>query len=180
MASGSTFTVTSSPSFRGKLGRYEKANKELVEGKRDMMRDLGRRMVVLMKDEAPQGKTGKFKAGIRFRTHASGDTVGFKVTVPEPLHTFIVKGTKPHKIMAKRAGALYFFFGKIGMFTVVPKGGGFKTHVRGGKLWVGKGYVSHPGTKANDYQERALNRFAPEYKAGLNRISSRWVDTVTS
>jgi hypothetical protein len=80
--------------------------------------------------------------------------------MPQPLGTFIVRGTKPHIIRAKHAKALYFFWGKVGAFTIVPKSGGFKTHWGAdGKLRIGKGHVNHPGTKPNDFIERGHDKW---------------------
>ena len=51
--------VTARPPFRDIKGRFAKATRDLEENKRNMMRGLGRRYVVLERDEAPE-KTGKF------------------------------------------------------------------------------------------------------------------------
>lgn len=174
----SVFTYTAKPPFRDLKGRFAKADKGLLEDRREMVRVLGRRYVAFAQEEAPK-KKGDFARGIFYRTFNKGDTVGFNTYMPQPLGKFIVGGTKPHPIAARNKGALYFFWPKVGMFTVVPKGGGFRTHVSGSKLWVGKGYVSHPGTKPNDFTERAYNRWLPEAEPALRQISRRWVATVT-
>jgi hypothetical protein len=100
--------------------------------------------------------------------------------MPEPLATFIIEGTKAHQIAAKQANALFFYWPKIGRNVMVPKGGGFKTHLRGNTLWVGKGHVDHPGTKANPFPTRAMARWMPEARRELARISLRWAQDVTS
>jgi hypothetical protein len=61
------------------------------------------------------------------------------------------------------------------MFAVVPKSGGFKTHVSGGKLWIGKGYVSHPGTQPNEYNFRAYDRWKPEARPRLRQLALRYI-----
>lgn len=179
---GVAFEIYAKPSFRDTKGRWTEAHEELLEEYRNGMRVLGRQLKSLMQSEAPTGKTGKFKRGIRFRTFSqagsgrgSGAKLGFKITMPQPLGTWIIKGTKPHIIRAKVAKALYFYWGKVGAYTVVPKAGGFKTHFAGGKLWIGKGYVNHPGTKANPFDQRAYDRWWPGAKAFFARISRSFV-----
>lgn len=173
-------SITAKPSFRNVLGQFTEANDELLDDKRDMMRRLGQKWVKFMRDEAPKGKTGKFAKSIRFTTKKSGDTITLDGTMPQPLGTFITEGTKPHIIAARNAGALRFFWPKVGMITIVPKGGGFKTHVRNGTLLVGKGFVNHPGTKPNPFNARAFAKWKPQATIELNRITVNWRRNATS
>lgn len=75
---------------------------------------------------------------------------------------FVHDGTAPHTIQAKHAKALAFNWkAKGGIRVVVPKGGGKgRTGIRKGKkgayLFVAKGFVRHPGTKARPWLHRAL------------------------
>lgn len=78
---------------------------------------------------------------------------------------FVHEGTKPHKIKAKDAGALRFYWPKVGAVTVVPK----KTKVgrwsgylgKDKKIFlIGKGYVDHPGTKGRPFLRTALREQA--------------------
>jgi len=176
--SGVAFEIKSIPTFRELNGRFARAEKELLNARRDEMRAGGSRFVQLAREEAPR-KTGKFAEGIRFRTFQEAAALGFKVTTPQPLGKFIIGGTKRHRISAKNAGALRFFWPKVGMMVMVPKGGGFKTHVSGGTLWIGKGYVMHPGTKPNKFIGRAYRRWLPGARAMLARISTRFVKAFT-
>jgi hypothetical protein len=169
--------LTFKPPFRDIAGRFAKANQQLLEDRREMVRTLGRRYVELAKEEAPK-KSGEFAKGHLFRTFIQGDRIGFNAYSPQPLGTFIIRGTATHHIAANAASALYFFWPKVGMFTVVPKSGGFATHVSDGKLWVGKGYVSHPGTKPNEYTRRAYDRWKPEARPALRQIALRYVATI--
>jgi len=171
------FRFESRPTFRDLAGRFTKAHEQLLADFRDEMRGLGQKFVTFARNEAPK-KTGKFARGIRYETFASKGGVGFRLKTPQPLGTFIVKGTKAHIIRAKEASALYFHWDKVGMYTVVPKRGGFRTHASGGKLWVGKGYVNHPGTKPNDFLDRAYRQWQPESRLALNRISTRFTTTI--
>ena len=167
-------TLTIKPPFRDIKGRFAKAEKGLLDDRREMVRTLGRRYVGLAKQEAPK-RTGRFASKLIYRTFQRGNVLGFNAYSPEPLGTFIRRGTSPHIIAARSAGALYFYWPKVGMFTVVPKAGGFKTHVAGGKLWIGKGFVNHPGTKENDYQVRAYDQWKPEARPALRQISLRYI-----
>jgi len=181
--------IKSIPPLRNLKGRFETAHKQLLEDHRDMMRVQGRRMKELAQDEAPVGKTGKFKAGIRFRTFAKGAQVGFTVSTPSPLGDYISEGTRPHIIRAKEKKALYFFWPKFGGYVVVPRRPSGPTRVvssysayGGGRkdtLWIGKGYVNHPGTKPNPYLSRAFRRWLPGARADLSKASTRYVRTIT-
>ncbi len=173
----STSSVTFNPPLRDVRGRFARADKILLEEKRKSARLLGRRWVEIARDEAPS-KTGKFRESIRFRTFVKPKEVGFTTSSAQPLGTFITLGTKPHRIAARKAKALVFFWGKVGKYTIVPKGGGFKTHVSGGKLWIGKGYVNHPGTKPNNYIERTYIRWERELNKEIARMSRSFIKTI--
>lgn len=170
-------SITIRPPFRDLKGRFVKAEKGLLEDRREMLRNLGRRYVELAKKEAPK-RTGNFAAGIFYRTYEMGKNLEMRAYSPEPLGTFIRRGTDPHQIAARNKGALYFYWPKVGMFTVVPKAGGFKTHVADNKLWIGKGYVDHPGTKANNYNERAYDQWKPEGRPALRQIALRYIAVI--
>ncbi len=167
------------PSFRDVKGKFAKADDELLRDKRDMMRDLGRVGVRLLKDEAPK-KSGESANKIGFRTSQQGEVIDLAFTIPPPLKPFVIEGTKPHEIAARNAGALRFFWPKIGMMVMVPKGGGFKTHERDGTLWIGKGHVNHPGTKANPFNQRAYKIFRPIAAKRLAQIAVNWRENATS
>ena len=151
--------VVARPPFRDIRGRFAKATRDLEESKRTMMRGLGRRYVVLARDEAPE-KTGAFKKGIRFRTFMRGDRVGFTVSTPQPLGKWIIEGTKPHEITPKGPGyPLRFFWEKLGKVVYTY-------------------HVNHPGTKPNPFTQRALDRWIPESRRQLNRIARDWAADV--
>lgn len=177
-----TSSVTFKPTIRNLRGQFAKATKKLVENQRKASRVLARRWVRIAKEEAPKGKGktanrvhGDFRKSIKFNEFTKGAQVGFSSESEQPLGTFITHGTRPHKIRARKKGALYFYFGKVRMWTVVPKKGGFKTHVADKKLWVGKGYVKHPGTKANDYVTRAYVRWQKEMEKEIEAVADRFV-----
>lgn len=95
------------------------------------------------KVEAPEGKTGALRAGIRLQQ--SRDTrgrwaSGWEVISNAPHTLFVIKGTRPHKIVGKPL--LAFFWPVVGRNVVFR-------------------HVNHPGTKANDFLSRALRKGKP-------------------
>lgn len=92
------------------------------------------------KSEAPVGKTGDLRAGIK--TTQSRDvggrySTGYDVTSNAAYSLYVIKGTRPHKIVGNPF--LAFFWPKMGANVV------FRS-------------VNHPGTKANNFLGRALRR----------------------
>lgn len=178
-----TSSIIFKPTIRDLRGRFAKANKRLVENRRKATRVLARRWVKIAREEAPLGSGrnkkrahGTFRRSIGFTEFTQKGEVGFSSQSEQPLGTFITHGTRPHKIYAKRRnGALYFFWGKIGKFVVVPRRGGFKNHVSDGKLWIGKGFVKHPGTKPNPYIERAYKRWYKEMDKEILAVADKFV-----
>jgi hypothetical protein len=169
------------PSFRAiKDTKFAKANEELLRVRRKEMRQLGREYVRFERVEAPEGKTGKFKRGLGFKTFQRGETIVMTAHMPQPLGRFITEGTKAHWIQAKNKKALFFMWPKFGGPVVVPKKGGFKTHVRKGTLWIGKGGVDHPGTEANPFHKRAYRRWRPGARKALRRMTVAWQEGFTS
>ncbi|RJX17540.1 MAG: hypothetical protein C4575_12925 [Desulforudis sp.] len=159
----SLISVTSKPPFRDILGRFTKADKGLLEDKREGMRNLGRRWVAIAREEAPLGKTGKFRKSIGYRTNQSGQTVGFSTFSAKPLGRWIIEGTPAHGIWTRRAfGVLRFFWEK-----------GFN----GPGIYFFRS-VTHPGTKPNPFHERATDRWMPEADVELRRISRKYVMAV--
>jgi len=151
------FRLTSKPTFRDLRGRFTKANEQLLQDRRQLVRDQGKRFVKLAIDEAPE-RTGKFKKSIRYKTFVEGNGVGFTVTTKQPLGTFIVRGTKAHVIPARRAPALRFWWDK---------------GPRGPDIYYFKS-VNHPGTKPNKFISRAYRRWIPGARSDLRRISTRF------
>jgi hypothetical protein len=85
------------------------------------------------------------------------DTVSDHVTTAGyPVGLGLEVGTKPHRIYPRPGGALAFFWDKIGKTAIVPSDPG-PTYETGDHLVIGKGYVDHPGTKAQPYLRPALD-----------------------
>lgn len=111
--------------------------------------DVSRRMVAIAQQNAPV-KTGHLRANIKpapfvmtgpFKGEG-GVEIDKRVV---PYAGFVMYGTRPHVIRARRARALRFFWPKIGRVVF------FKS-------------VNHPGTKANRFLERAMNQAARELR----------------
>lgn len=172
-------SITVRPSYRDIRGRFVKADEQVLTEKREAARVLGREWKRLMRQEAPK-KTGRFADGIGFRTKQTGEEITMEGFMPQPLGSYITEGTKAHIIAARNAGALRFFWPKVGMLTFVPKNGGFPTHVNAnGDLIIGKGFVNHPGTKPNKFNERAFDKWYPSARVELNRIAVNWRENAT-
>ena len=162
--------ITINPTIRDQRGRFAKANAGLLEDYRDTMRFHGRRFVKIAKEEAPE-RTGKFSGNIRFRTFVEGRTIGFTVSSPQPLSTFIQKGTVEHPIAAEgftfrggsvRPRVLAFFW---------PSG------PRGAMTYFFRS-VTHRGTKANPFMGRAMRRWIPGARRGMREIGKNWIRTL--
>jgi hypothetical protein len=150
---------------------------QLSQEARPLVRALGTKYVEYAREEAPR-RSGRFSESISFQEFSDGQSFGFHGLSAKPIGHFIILGTKPHKIAPRNANALYFFWTKVGVYTVVPKGGGFKTHMAGGKLWIGKGFVQHPGTQPNPFPARALERLKADVDKLLQAIADRWVQII--
>lgn len=164
------------PQFLGISDRFVKAFDALNEEKQESVKRLGARWVQLAQAEAPK-RTGAFASGIDYKPFREEATYGFAGYSPQPLGNFIKFGTKPHPIAPRNADALKFYWQRTGLYTIVPKGGGFKTHRVGSTLYIGKGRVDHPGTQANPYHERAYEMFLPLVQEEAKRVSKRFVIT---
>lgn len=157
MARGAVEVNIGNP-LRDLKGRFAKANSKLLQIRREMLRPEAKRLVGLVKQEAPK-KSGEFAKGISYRTFASGNATGFMVTTPQPLGRFLIEGTRPHSIIAKRASVLAFFWPNG------PEGSGTYFYRS----------VHHPGTPPNRFHGRAYRRWLPGARRTLNRIGLRYV-----
>ncbi len=152
------------PTFKDLSGRFTKANAALLEANRQFMRDEGRRLTSLLQAEAPrsegEGEGQHFADQIRFRTFVEGNNkLGFKISMPEPLGTFILSGTRPHTISARNAKSLAFFW------EDGPEGPDVYFYLS----------VRHPGTSANKFVGRATRRWFPGFRSGAKKVATRYV-----
>lgn len=98
------------------------------------------RVFAAAKTEAPVGKTGALRDGIKMeqsRETSGRFETGYDVTSTADYSLFVIKGTRPHKIVGNPL--LGFFWPKVGQFVVFAS-------------------VNHPGTKANNFLSRALRK----------------------
>jgi len=149
--------VEITPPIRDLQGRYAKAEPTLVKLQRENLRVVGRKVVVIAKEEAPKGKTRKFSQGIQFKTYqrSAGGQMELRVTDPQPLGTWIRGGTRPHVIVPVRAQVLHFVT-EAGVEVFTRK-------------------VHHPGTKPNPYHERTMKRMKPEIDQELAKLGKKFV-----
>lgn len=152
--------------YRDAQGRFAKRSEGLVRQQREMVREQSRLMVATLREEAPK-KTGVFAEGIAYRTSVTSEGARSAIYVRgEHAHllNWIVGGTKPHEI---------------------PKGGSAAQMAKGYPLrffWE-KGprgpdvyyfwSVQHPGTKPDDFTQRALDRRWPDMRAALQKVAVR-------
>ena len=154
---GVQWNIEVRPDFDTIQRRINEANSEHVEEKRSRLRSLGRRFKELAQDEAPK-RTGEFADTIFFRTYVSGNVVGFTAGGRQPLSDWIRFGTRPHPIVGNPL--LAFFWERVGEFVIVHS-------------------VQHPGTKPNDYLQRAHDRWLPEARSELDALARTWVRKVS-
>lgn len=174
------FRIEARPTFRDLQGKFAKAEDALLAARRDELRAEGRIIVQLVQGGIRR-KVGKYdssklESGVRFNTRQTGETVSLNVTVPAR--------ARPHRIYARYAKALAFFWPRVGMQTFVPKRGGFRTHVRNGSLMVGKGYVDHPGGSLVPLMTPILKEAGQDWTQQrglitLRRISTRYTQELT-
>jgi len=154
------FTIT--PSFEGLRDASIQAEKNAKATIRTEISVQGRRMVDLLREEAPQGETGKFRKSIGVRDFTVGEWYGFETSAAEPIRTFIVEGTKAHLI--PKGGA------KPGKFLAFKwKGAPTAPTGRGGMHVFAS--VNHPGTNPNRYPGRSFRRWLPGARTWLKSIA---------
>jgi hypothetical protein len=116
----------------------EKARRVFVRFADEDAKKRATKVLAAAKFEAPRGKTGALRAGIKM--DRSRDTrgryeTGYDVISTAPHTMFVIKPTRPHIITGNPL--LGFFWAKAGRFVVFHS-------------------VHHPGTKGNNFLSRAL------------------------
>jgi hypothetical protein len=150
--------------YRDVAGRMARRSTELVQAQRDEMRELGRAGVSTIRHYAPED-TGKFKAGIRYRTTdtGKGTTLAFYASGEHAyLLPFLTEGTPPHEIPVGGAE--------------VQKAKGYPLH------WVDESgedhyawSVFHPGTLPDPFMALAMDALSPQMSQAASRIARRVV-----
>lgn len=108
-------------------------------------------------------RTGNLRASQQMTMRARRTFVAGRVETRVKYAEWVMRGTPPHTIKAKRKNALAFFWPKVGMVTIVPKrktGTGVRKGKKGARFIIGKGFVRHPGTKARPFMFLALQEEA--------------------
>jgi hypothetical protein len=129
---------------------------------------------------------GTLRAGNQMTIRAARTSVTGRIENRVKYALPVHNGSRPHTIAARHAKALSFFWGKAGGVQVfVPRtragkrmGTGLRRS-RDGKvaLWIGKGFVRHPGARARPWLDDALREMAAlrgyKYTPGPGILSSR-------
>ena len=147
-------TTEIKPSLEKMKTAYDAASKKTVEYLgRDWLRSQMRRLLELVKEEAPKDK-GTFADSHFFRTYNEGNNAFIgKIYAPEPLKSWIVNGTglygpSHHVIVPVHAKMLHFFIDGQEFF----------------RPWV-------RGQRPNKYEGRAYRRFQPGIRKEMAKVS---------
>lgn len=138
---------------------FVRAGFNLETDLQERMNRVGKMAVEAMRAEAPK-RTGQFANEIDYQLDKQGAQVTVKVGVPQPLGRWIIEGTKAHRIEARNAPVLSFFWPKLGKRVAFR-------------------FVNHPGTKANPFHMRAYMRIAPQLEPELRQLAKNFVANVT-
>jgi len=144
-------------------GRITKAQQKIIDYATEDLRDYGRVLRAKLQEEAPK-REGVLASTIRMNTRQAGTknvhlefTVGNKAR-PEVVVKSVMFGSKRHIIAAKNVKYLHFI-SKSGREVFAKR-------------------VNHPGTKPNNFLERALAATKPD-RVG-KRVTLRVAEKITS
>ena len=113
-----------------------------------------------LKAEAPVGKPsltktnqpGRLRDSIRYeRPVTTADRLTMTFNAYTPYARYVLEGTKPHQIRPKAARYLAFYGSDGRAVYVGPRGNPDR-------------FVNHPGTRANPFNRRAIDRVRPVYQ----------------
>jgi hypothetical protein len=157
----SAFELEVRPTFREIGGRFVKATRELLKGRREMMREQGRRFVELAGEEAPGGAGRTVAKQIGFETFVSGDAIGFRTRLGQ-IAKWHVSGTgrygpRGRDIRPVKARALHFFSGGTEVFA-----------------------RSVRGVRPNKFIGRAYRRWLPSARPALATMARKFTRTIAA
>jgi hypothetical protein len=155
---GLSFKVETRPDLQTLANNAAQAETAVDRQLRNIMLRMRRRMEQFAYAEAPKD-TGKYSRRITSRDISGGNVAGFEMLSPHPLSRFIQQGTRPHTIVPRRARMLRFYWPRVGRVVFARR-------------------VNHPGTKPNQFYQRALIRWRPEAMGELRQIPGQWVATL--
>ncbi|MCC6192063.1 MAG: hypothetical protein IT318_23790 [Anaerolineales bacterium] len=152
------FEIRATPTFRDLQGRFARAHAGLLADRLPLVRELGRRFVMLAQEEAPGGPGRTVARQIGFRTFNDGDAVGFR-TALGPIAKYHVYGTGIYGprgvvIRPRRARALHFTVGGREVFARFVR-----------------------GVRPSPMLGVAYRRWLPGARESLRRIALRYVRT---
>ncbi len=146
--------------FRDLQGRFAKFDQAAQEIQRESLRDLGRRYVDILQEEAPKD-TGELREGITFKTYARDKGTELHITSKASYTVFVARGTKPH---GAPISALQGWADRHGI-DVWAVWGSIKKH--GTSMWSLEQY----GSRANRFQARAEARIGSEVEETVRSMS---------
>lgn len=144
--------------YRDVMGRYAERTEALDRGLRDLVREETKALWSAMRYYAPE-KTGKFKAGLRYRTDVRGEGRVTGTIYAGGPHAFLlpifIYGSRPHTIVARRARALRFFWERG------PRGPGIYYYKS----------VQRPGTDPHPFIAQAMDSREPHLGYNLYKLA---------
>lgn len=117
---------------------------------------IGPKIAKALKDEAPVGEgdhSGALKDSIQYQRSTTFGRVELRFHTNVPYARYVVEGTGQHPITARNAQTLHYT-GRDGVEYF-------------------RRSVSHPGTAANAFNERAYRKMLPEIAASFRAIFER-------
>ena len=131
---------------RDVIGRYAKF--DLSHVAQQELLAIRAAFTYALKQEAPV-RTGRLMKGIR----VVGSPPQMRYIATAYYASYVLRGTKPHIIRAKRPG-------------------GYLRFTTGGQV-VYRRMVHHPGTRPNPFNERALKSIMPRVESALRRLGMK-------
>ncbi len=138
-------------SLRRGRERLERISTEFRSADKEILVEGAKIFVRALKDNAPEGQTGKIKRSIRSRRR--GNRLRF---LADYRAKFVIEGTKAHPIEPKAKRVLSFTAGGEGILT---------------------SHVDHPATRARDFRQAAVDQADPEVAALLRRTGGKVLRT---
>lgn len=158
-----SFDARMEPPVDELVARFKGAGRILNQQQAQRMNVLGNRLLGLIRDGAPHA-TGKYASRITLTTHRSGDSYNVEIRAPEPLTTWLTRGTRAHEIRPKGPGYPLRFYWAKG-----PKGPGVYHFMR---VW-------HPGTRGKPFIASAYRQWKPEAEAEMRSLVKSYVRSLS-
>jgi len=127
--------------------------------------EVGPQIRSKLKEEAPVGeggRRGRLRDSIRYERRTHNPDVDMYFNAHTPYAKYVIDGTRPHEIYPKAARYLHFFQNVGGASVerfVGPRGSGARS-----------AHVNHPGTRANKFNERAMDAMRPKIEQRFTEV----------